>query len=93
MFFQKQEIDKTQNKIISKLPIINATTTFLHQVKQSSPNIINLLSPSSQQMKATTGTKTISIAKTSTTNYPSVNTGTTTIVLPVFNTVRDLSCY
>ena len=83
--FQNLESDNTQTAI-SERPM-TATATFLHQVKQSPPTI-NLLSNARQQIKVTSGTKNISIAKTPITVAPSINTGTTTIFLPVFNTVR-----
>ena len=63
----------------------NATTTFLQEVKQSQPSAVKLLSHS------TSGpTQNISIVKKAPISAatPSINTGTTTIFLPVFNTVR-----
>ena len=77
---------KNSQAAISDFPL-NATATFLQEVKQSAPTV-KLVSHSTQQIKTTTGTKNISIVKASATGAPSINTGTTTIYLPVFNTVR-----
>ena len=71
---------------ISDYPL-NATATFLQEVKQS-PSTVKLVSHSTQQIRTTTGTKNISIVKSPITGASSINTGTTTIYLPVFNTVR-----
>jgi len=90
---------KTQKKLIIKakrnikpknmepqnIPF-NATTTFLQEVKQSQPSAVKLLSHS------TSGpTQNISIVKKApiTAVTPSINTGTTTIFLPVFNTKQQ----
>jgi hypothetical protein len=83
---------KTPEEQISQTPIsgfpLNATATFLQGVKQSA-STVKLLSHSQQQTKTTTGTKNISIVKSPITGVPSINTGTTTIYLPVFNTKQQ----
>ena len=71
---------------VSEFPL-NATTTFLQEVKHS-PSTVKLLSHSStQQIKPASTRKNISIVKSPITVAPSINTGTTTIYLPVFNAV------
>ena len=71
---------------VSEFPL-NATTTFLQEVKHS-PSSVKLLSHSStQQIKPASTRKNISIVKSPITVAPSINTGTTTIYLPVFNAV------
>jgi len=69
---------------------LTATATFLQDVKQS-PSTVKLLSHTSQQIKTTAGaTRNISIVKNPITVVaPSINTGTTTIYLPVFNSKQQ----
>ena len=87
-----QNIESQQNPQgnTSDFPL-NATATFLHGVKQS-PSTVKLLSHTSQQIKTTAGgTRNISIVKNpAAVATPSINTGTTTIYLPVFNSVSDI---
>jgi len=81
------EPHKSQQNGLSEFPI-NATTTFLQEVKQSQPSAVKLLSHSTTA--ARTGAQNISIVKkTPITVAPSINTGTTTIFLPVFNTKQQ----
>jgi len=75
---------KNRQNELTEFPL-NATTTFLQEVKQAQPSAVKLLSHS------TTGsTQNISIVKkTPISVAPSINTGTTTIFLPVFNTKQQ----